>query len=68
MKKDNRLKLRYDNINGLHGIVPVGEETRADLYYLFSIFEPSYDKTVLKELEKRGYDSTTFKFEIKKKE
>jgi len=42
---------------------PTGRNTRADAHFLNGIFT----KEMRKELEERGYDWTTFKFEISPK-
>lgn len=73
MKQDNRLKLHFNKkINDIEGCVPLGSEGRWDINLLFYHFlnrkiEPE-NHSLFDELQKRGYDIKTVKFEISKQE
>jgi hypothetical protein len=73
MIRDNKLKLHYNKeINDIEGTLPLSEnEGRWDLYLLFYHFISlkglrEKDKSLLNELEERGYDLTTINFSIEK--
>lgn len=51
---------REDDVMLFH---PLGQSTKCDAHYLSDLF----DKEFQKEMENRGYDMTTFKFEISPK-
>lgn len=67
----NKLKLWFDkNINDIKGCLPNGEERRWDIYLLFNAFlgmKILDDNNLITELKNRGYDISTIKFEITKK-
>ncbi len=71
MKQDNRLKLHFNkNLNDIEGCVPLGSTGRWDINLLFYHFlnrkiEPE-NHSLFDELQKRGYDIRTVKFEIAK--
>ena len=73
MKQDNRLKLHFNKkINDIEGCVPLGSTGRWDINLLFYHFlnrkiEPE-NHSLIDELQKRGYDIRTIKFEIAKQE
>lgn len=67
----NKLKLWFDkNINDIKGCLPNGEKGRWDIYLLFNAFlgiKILDDNNLITELKNRGYDISTIKFEITKK-
>lgn len=67
----NKLKLWFDkNINDIKGCMPSSEERRWDIYLLFNAFlgiKILDDNNLITELKNRGYDISTIKFEITKK-
>ena len=76
-KQDNRLRLAFiDNKEfgrDVFGTIPKGEQGRWDLYLLFYYFcnEHTFgvnkgERSLIKELEARGYDPSTIYFEIAK--
>lgn len=76
-KQDNRLRLAFiDNKEygrDIFGTVPKGEQGRWDLYLLFNYFCGEHvfgvnkgERSLVKELESRGYDPSTIYFEITK--
>lgn len=73
MKQDNRLKLHFNKkLNDIEGCVPLGSTGRWDINLLFYHFltrkiEPE-NHSLIDELQNRGYDIRTLKFEIAKQE
>lgn len=60
--KEDKLRVYWNNReNDLEGWYPLGIQTRCDLGYLF--FE-IFNKEFRDEIERRGYDISTMKFEI----
>ena len=69
--KKNLLDAVKEYGNDIYGIVPKGEWQRADLYLLFNTFMHTTvfeGRTLIEELEARGYDKETIYFEIEKKQ
>ena len=76
-KQDDRLKLAFienrEYGRDVFGTIPAGERGRWDLYLLFYYFCSKHpfgvnkgEKTLLEQLEERGYDLSTLYFEIRK--
>ena len=69
IKKKDKLTAcwKYDREQGCHDLVvnfPLGKQTSADANYLLSMF---HEYNFIEEMQRRGYDITTFKFEISPK-
>lgn len=74
--KEGEVKMQWGNVDGDIGICsawrnPADKCDSRLLYYMLCSHRYSYDGKIessfVEELEKRGYDLTTFKFSIQKK-
>lgn len=66
MKATDKLRVYWSKKeNDLMFFFPLGQQTKCDASYLYSAV---FSAEVLRELEARGYDLTTIKFEISPKQ
>ena len=68
-ERDEKLRLYYEN-NDIHGMLPISEERKWDVFLLFYVFTQAKLKnnncSLVKELMNRGYDIRTINFSIEK--